>query len=96
MLKKLFVIKSHEGEFSEFYVVHEPAEAHRVGGPYVSAQIVLSEIVLPEECDQLEGLMEIDEVESLILHALDAAYNRGRRDERTRITTRIQRTLVGE
>lgn len=89
MSKELFVVM---GEDSVPFVVRGEYE---IGGDY-DGQPIVGEIELPEECDALDGLMEFDEVESLILHALDAAYNRGRLDERARITTRIQRTLVGE
>ncbi len=91
--KKLLVIK---GGGSERFVVREEADAYAVGDEYDGGQLVYSEIVLPEDAERLEGLMAIDELESLILQALDSAYNRGRLDERTRISNRIERTLIGE
>ena len=91
MSKKLFVIKGDDTRF----IVREEEDAYEIGGTY-DGQPVESMIELPEECDALDGLMAFDEVEGAILHALDAAYNRGRLDERARINRRIERTLIGE
>ena len=92
MSKVLFVVK---GEDSMRFIVREEETAYEIGDSY-DGQPIESTILLPEECDALDGLMAIDEVESIILHALDAAYNRGRADERGRIANRIERTLIGE
>lgn len=64
MAMKLFVIK---GGASERFVVHEEEDAYKVGDPYGAVLLVESMVILPEE------------VESLILRALDDAFNRGRK-----------------
>ncbi len=93
MAKRLFVINDVD---SDRFVVCEEEGDYAIGDVYEVGQVVESEIVLPEDADRLEGLMGIEEVESLILQAVEAAYSQGRIDEQRRIEARLRRSFLGE
>jgi hypothetical protein len=92
---KLLVIRN-KGE--PHFVVWEESDLD-AGDVYDGEQIVESVIDLsstdlhPAEIDQFHALMSFDDVQRLLLHALDSAYLQGRRDQRTE-TQHVLRSLI--
>lgn len=86
--KKLWVINEND----DYFLVYEEEESCKVGDNYDDQGVVVSVIPLPGDAieegwnpDAFEGLMLLDDVNSLLLLLMDFAYRAGRRDQQAAI-----------